>query len=151
MTYLNKHHDKKLIEWFKRERIEEKGLWNSVSYYDYIGSHLGYRFVIKDAAIYKEKNGAYVEITVENCGFAPMYQDTEIILVSESDGILTETVFEKKLNICYPGEIIAFTTKIEPKAGTFFLYARQIIGNRKVLFANRTQEKDGKVYIGEII
>ena len=149
-TYLNKHHDNKLIEWFKREKIEEKGLWNSVSYYEYIGSHLGYRLVIKDAAVYREKKGTYLEIHVENCGFAPVYLDTEMILASESDGVTCETVFQEKLNICYPGEKHGFITKIEPKVGKLFLYARQIIGNRKVLFANRTREEDGKIYIGEI-
>ncbi len=151
VTYLNKHHDNKLIEWFKRERIEEKGLWNSVSYYDYIGSHLGYRFVIREASMYRKKDGVYLEIIIENNGFAPVYSDTEMLLLCDDDGLDIAAGFAEKLNMCLPQESHVFRAKVEPKPGKYYISAKQIRGKRSVFFANTSVDEDGKIYLGKIV
>ena len=151
VTYLNKHHDKKLIEWFRKETVTGKGIWNGVSYYDYIGNLLGYRFIIKKAGVYKESDGFYIEITIENAGFAGIYIDAEIVAILEGKDSSAATVFEDGLRCCLPRETREFKTGIIHGSGRVYVSARQIIGKKQIYFANQTSDKDGRIYIGEIV
>ncbi len=150
VTYLNKHHDKKLIEWLKKETITGKGIWNGVSYYDYIGNLLGYRLVIKKVGVYKESDGFYIEITIENSGFAGIYRDAEIVTILQGKDSSAETVFEEGLKKCSPGETRVLKTGIIHGSGRVYVSARQIVGKKQIYFANQTSDKNGRIYIGEI-
>ena len=48
ITYLNRKHDRKLIDYWKKNKMCSKGIWNGKSYFDYIDAHLGYRFFVKN-------------------------------------------------------------------------------------------------------
>ncbi len=98
VTYLNSMHDQKLLEQWKMQTMN----WNGsiIHVYDYIGMHLGYRFVIRDVvwSSCPEKNsggglhklrmwkkGKFLEVTVENSGFANLYEDTECVIRVEKE------------------------------------------------------------------
>lgn len=55
ITYLNKEHDIKMLELWKNWRCKENGIWSGKSVYEYIGAHLGYRFVIQRVALQSEE------------------------------------------------------------------------------------------------
>lgn len=82
LSYLNSiYHPERLNVW-KNEKVEEPGCWHGVSGYDYIGRHLGYRFVVRDV----KKKGELLKITVENCGFASLCEEADCCLVTQADG-----------------------------------------------------------------
>jgi hypothetical protein len=77
LTYLNSVFDEQVLERWKNSSFEgENG-------YDYIGKHLGYRFVLTDACLIQRKMNQYLQIGIENRGFAPLYEDCEICLCVE--------------------------------------------------------------------
>lgn len=98
MTYLNSVHDQKILDQWKRQNINWNG--STICVYDYIGLHLGYRFVIRDVAwenypkkdsgsgLHKRqmwKKEKILEVTVENSGFADLYEDAECVIRIEKE------------------------------------------------------------------
>ena len=119
VTYLNSMHDQKLLDQWKAQTMKWNG--SMISVYDYIGLHLGYRFIVRDAtwtAVEKTVPGGglrkhfmgkkekFLEVTVENSGFADLYEEVEcIIYVKTSDGvshICPETETESMIEITRP-------------------------------------------------
>lgn len=81
VTYLNKVYDSGILDLWKQWKYEGAEEWKGKSLYDYIGAHLGYRLVIRDVKLQVLRTGGgRLEITVENTGFASLYQETEFWL-----------------------------------------------------------------------
>ena len=72
LTYLNSTHDQKLLEQWKSQLTNWDG--HQTSMYDYVGLHLGYRFIIRNIMWKKNK---FLEVNVENAGFADIYEETD--------------------------------------------------------------------------
>ncbi len=91
LTYLNgMYHPDQLNHW-KEECVEEPGCFKGLNGYEYIGRHLGYRFFVRDVMISK----AAVEIIIENCGFAGLFEDADCFLITEdADGNLKSRPIE---------------------------------------------------------
>lgn len=84
LSYLNSAYDSAQLDYWKKETVQQRGCWNGMSGYAYIGGHLGYRFVIRDVRLVKK---TFLEITVENCGFAELCEEAECTLIlEEGDG-----------------------------------------------------------------
>lgn len=83
LSYLNSVHDSRQLDYWKEETVKKRGCWNGLSGYAYIGRHLGYRFVIRDVRLIKK---TFLEITVENCGFAELCEEAECVLILEERG-----------------------------------------------------------------
>ena len=49
ISYLNCVYDRRILELWQHMTWEEKGPWNGVNGFDYIGRHLGYRFCVRSA------------------------------------------------------------------------------------------------------
>lgn len=75
LTYLNSTHDQKLLDKWKSQMMNWDG--HQTSMYEYIGLHLGYRFIIRDIVWKKNK---FLEANVENSGFAEIYEETECVI-----------------------------------------------------------------------
>ena len=150
VTYLNRNHDRKIIEHWKRELYTGNDIWNKHSCFDYIGAHLGYRFVIKNARIFKKKKEKYIEIIIENTGFANLYTDTELLLRIKNESIVTEKVFTQRLNLCKAGNSREYIEKLDLIPGKYYLSAKTIKENISILFANNMLDIDGSVFIGEV-
>ena len=82
LCYLNSVWQEELLEFWRDEKVKEPGCWMGFSGYDYIGRHLGYRFVIRDARMFSLRC-MYIEL--ENIGFAGLYEEAECILIIETD------------------------------------------------------------------
>lgn len=150
VTYLNKHHDKNMIERWKREIFKSRDVWNGYTVLEYIGAHLGYRFFIREVDILKEHYGFNIKITIENKGFANLYKDTELILQIEDGFDEIKVVFTDKLNACLTGNSMIFNAKIGNISGACYVWARVTTENNAVYFANENADEKGRIFIGEL-
>lgn len=83
LTYLNSVHDRRMLDHFAQTDSGVEGM----SLYDYIGLHLGYRFLVKHVTFCERRSGffhrtkeACFRITIENTGFAPCYESFRLFL-----------------------------------------------------------------------
>lgn len=139
ITYLNKKHDRKLISYWKKHKTNIKGIWNGSTYYDYIGAHLGYRFLVKKVKAFKSKSGCELMITIENEGFAPIYIDTDLFVsIVDNDGKEQRiTAKEGDLSSIAPGGRCIFSFTIPVTKGKIYLYACDRNYKRLIAFANQ--------------
>ena len=79
LCYLNSSYQQEQLDYWKKERVTLPGCWKGISGYEYIGRHLGSRFVICDA----KAHGGQMEIVIENCGFSRLHEEAECFLVWE--------------------------------------------------------------------
>ncbi|MCI8326611.1 MAG: DUF4832 domain-containing protein [Lachnospiraceae bacterium] len=77
ITYLSSVYDERVLERWKK--TEYRGM----NGYDYIGMHLGYRLVIRNASLNRKKKA--LEIEIENVGFANLYEETKAYLFFEDE------------------------------------------------------------------
>ena len=85
VSYLNNAHDLAVInKWKKQTYTDPDGdsVYNGMSAYDYVTTHLGYRYCLLSSS-FEHKNNAFVgslQITLKNEGFAPSYKDFDVEL-----------------------------------------------------------------------
>lgn len=79
VSYLNSTHDARRLQQWKESLCEEPGVWNQKSMFDYIGCHLGYRFVVRRAELTGKKDLS-LKISIENTGFSTMKEAAELVL-----------------------------------------------------------------------
>ena len=153
ITYLNKEYDKKLLGIWKEWKWEGPGVWNGCSLYDYIESHLGYRFWVKDVVIsaYEHKtNELKLEISIENVGFANFYEEAEVVIEQVDElGYRIEAAIN--VNVCNwkSGSTTKLFVYISMKTSNLYLYMRRTMDKKPVYFGNNT-ETDGRVLLGQI-
>lgn len=151
VTYLNGHYDDKLMTYWKNTPFNGKGIWEKSNYYEYIGAHLGYRFVIKDVVSKKVDTNLTLEITIENSGFASVYKETELYIILK-DGLGQESKIRfgrDFLNDLEPGKKNTVSVIIPKGNGELFLGAIKMDNGRKICFANENLE-NGMVFLGGI-
>jgi len=154
ITYLNKEYDKKLLGIWKEWKWEGTGVWQGCSLYDYIGNHLGYRFLVRDVEIVatdKNVKELKLEIIVENVGFAYFYDDAEVVLeqVNEHGDRKERVVGLSNLN-WNGGSIERYTIDISMEKSSLYVFMRRKRDMRILYFANH-MKADGKVWLGEIV
>ena len=152
ITYLNRHHDIKLINYWKKLKVSSKGVWNGISYFDYIGAHLGYRFFVKNAEMYRKTEGCTLKITVENQGFAPIYSKTDLFLkITENSGAEQSIPLGTDiLNGIGPGTRNEITVIIPEVKGRIYFYAVLCTSGKEIKFVNQEVYPEG-VLLGNII
>lgn len=105
LTYLNCAHDRKVLDGWEQICLKVDGAWKERSLYDYVGSHLGYRLVVRSAAMKRCLSGKWeLELEIENTGFAAPFQELELFLVWEAEGGTLEAPVEFDVRQCVPGE-----------------------------------------------
>ena len=91
ISYLNSIYHKERLDSWRKEIVRESGCFKGQSGYEYIGCHLGYRFVVRDVEAVpcspREKRaeglGVILRITVENLGFACLTEETDCFVLLE--------------------------------------------------------------------
>ena len=92
LSYLNSAYQQEQLGYWKQESVRQQGCWEGLSGYDYIGRHLGYRFIVCDAKLLK---GKQLQVTVENVGFAALCEEAECFLVAEEkDGRIAKALLD---------------------------------------------------------
>lgn len=151
LSYLNRDHDKRVFEIWKKLRWEKEDVWQEMNGFDYIGRHLGYRFVVRQAILKPKRKEMKLQLEIENIGFARMYEEAELLLEYEDSQGNTETQrIETDVRNWNPGERVCLSQSLISGAGKYFLSMRRCHDGRRVYFANRQGEK-GHLLLGEVI
>ena len=96
LTYLNCAHDRKVLDYWKQISWSTEGVWKEHSLYDYVGSHLGYRLIVRSVEMKVCFCGKWeMELEIENTGFAAPFQEMELFLVLEGGAPVPETAKKK--------------------------------------------------------
>lgn len=82
VCYLNSAYQKKQLDFWRRETVDTPGCWEGVSGYDYIGRHMGPRFVIQEV----KRVGRTLLVAIQNRGFSGVCRETDCFLVTEREG-----------------------------------------------------------------
>lgn len=150
LSYLNRDHDKRVFEIWKKMRWEKEDVWQGMNGFDYIGRHLGYRFVVRQAVLKPKRKEMKLQLEIENIGFARMYEEAELLLEYEDPEGNTETQrIETDVRNWNPGERISLSQRLLPGAGSYFLAMRRCQDGRVVYFSNRQGEK-GRLLLGKV-
>lgn len=150
-TYLNREHDPKMLEFWRKATYKGKGVWKGITMYDYIGAHLGYRFIVRKAELEKINSTEYrIRIQIENTGFADIYRSCVLTLEYQGKNGREESVVDFDLRSCHPGTITECSAVILPFAGEIFLSACQKRDNHPIRFAN-TGAEENHIRIGEFL
>lgn len=95
VSYLNKDHDKTVLNKWKKSTYTGKDVFSGSNGYDYINAHLGYRYVLKSSKLDFDPyldDKAILKLTIANTGFAPAYRtfETSLLLINEDTGEKTK-------------------------------------------------------------
>ena len=145
ISYLNCVYDAKLLDAWKQTRSP----WSGVSLYDYVGAHLGYRFCVRKLRVRKEKNVRRLELTVENTGFAPCYEDYTVTL-ELADG--DQTVQQKTdwdLRTVMAGTSHRWECSLPEGRGALYLSVKRKKDGRVLQFAHDDQQ-GGRLLLGQL-
>lgn len=148
LTYLNAAYDQKILNQWKKIGLKQKDCgWNN--FYDYIGEHMGYRFVVEHIEILKIKRTKIILTgIIQNKGFASLMQETELIISVEN----TKEKKERKINIdlrkIRSGEKGIFTIEVEAEEGKIFLKMQRKRDQRIIFFAN--EDAADQLYLGDL-
>lgn len=152
ISYLNRCHDERALSYWRTLKWSGRDAWNGVNGYDYIGARLGYRFVVRRAEIVKKRGEekAVLKAEIENIGFSPIYEKTELFAVHEDErGERREERVSCDAADWQSGETVCISHPVLPLAGKYYLSLRRKKDGRSILFANKGCG-DNRVLVGKI-
>lgn len=137
LSYLNSVYQQEQLEYWKAERAGGLGAING---YDYIGLHLGYRFLVRNV---KTAFAGGLQIEIENCGFAGLYEETEcFLIIEEESGLIRQERIDADARQWKSGKKTVLKT-IFPEKGketgacSVYLKLKRKRDGRTLRFANR--------------
>lgn len=153
ITYLNDQHDKAVLALWQEQKWEREDAWFGVNGLDYIGAHLGYRFVVCKASVRTDEKKGFVSIAAEisNVGFAPCYQELELQLI--------QICTDGKQHIYFPdadmrrldsGKTMRVTCAAAAEESELYLRMFRCRDRREVYFGNAPQTCNG-VCLGMLV
>ena len=139
VSYLNSAYQQKQLDFWRQERVLEPGCWEGTDGYTYIGRHLGYRFVVREAKMARGK----LQIRIENTGFAALCEPADCLLILEKeDGSQLLHPFSADARRWESGSDTLLSVKLPQteewvKGGSLFLQLKRRDGAGSILFANQ--------------
>ncbi len=154
ITYLNKDYDRVILERWKSWSSSAPGVWADKNLYDYIGAHLGYRFVVRNAEIQLNENESKsyrLLINIENVGFANIYQETVVYLeyIDENNQLYRKEI-PADMRCWNPLTVTTISTEIEVQNCYVYLSAIRKKDERIIYFANPS-DRSGRVFLGQFL
>lgn len=130
ISYLNGVYDAKILR-----------IWKEAGVYQYIGDHLGYRFLVKAVRLVSFGR-TRLSVTVENTGFARFYGLAEAaVIYQDSTGKKERRILDAEIRDWDSGkETTFFITGLPSPAGSpvkVFLELKEKKNNRTIRFANK--------------
>ncbi len=123
VSYLNSAHDLAVLDKWKNSVYEdENSIFNGLTGYDYIGRHLGYRYVVRDTSLDRSS----LTIQLENVGFSVGYRkmDLQLTLVSDEGEIFSYPLSDDS-RFWTPGNTVELSVSLpfrELEKGTYTVY-----------------------------
>lgn len=145
ISYLNSIYHPDVLDMWK-SRILQSG----ETLYSYIGDHMGYRLVIRNVS-YKRKT---LLITIENNGFAPLYEKAHVFLEAVGDDRRVIDISDQvDLQLLKPGTKQAYRVdnpiELDGECGySLYIKAQRTRDGRAIRFANEGAEN--QLLIGRI-
>lgn len=159
VTYLNRIHDINFVEHLKTLKWNGRDLYRGMDGYEYIGRHLGYRFVLRKVAcslLESDNSILRWDITIENIGFARIFFKNGCTMRA-TDIYGNEVVLELadwiELNQIASGEKHTFVCMTPVVVGKVYLSFTKEDTKQAIYFANRNQidsEFNSEIYLGSI-
>ncbi len=159
ISYLNRVHDMRFIDNLRSLKWRGAGVFAGMNGYDYIGRHLGYRFVLRDVSCKRLKQDKSLldwKIAIENVGFSRSFFDTKVVLRGKDElGNTKEIDISNwlQLRLAEPGKVRVYNLHTEEIYGKISLYAVKASTKRAVFFANSVNGKvseDAEILLGKI-
>lgn len=151
ITYLNRTHDIRMLDLWKTWKYPGTGAWAGKSVFDYVGAHLGYRFLIRKAEVRRARkgNGKFcIEAEIENTGFAAFYQEGEIWLeYRDENGNCRAEMLESRMKGWKSGEVRKCSCVVAASNGEMCLSAKRKPDGAQIRFANQCG-REGKAVLG---
>ena len=128
VSYLSSVHHPAVIQKWKDSIYHSQDCYDGMSGFDYIGLHLGYRYVLQESALLDAKgSGHMLSIAIENVGFAPSYRPFAftLTLLSEEDAAYYELPLSIQSSEVLSGVISRFLQPFDTDsypAGNYRLY-----------------------------
>ena len=94
LSYLNSTYRQEQLDAWKNQSMTWNG--KTISVYDYIGRHLGYRFTVTNVKLASQST---IQITIRNTGFANLYEEAECKLLLVSPQIVEQSTQMPKQKI----------------------------------------------------
>lgn len=153
ITYLNRIYDPKVLDLWKEWKCPGTGVWAGKSMFDYVGAHLGYRFLIHKADVRRARYGNEefcIEVEIENTGFAAFYQEGEIWLeYRDENGNCCAEILESRMKGWKSGEARKLSCAVNAHNGELFLAARRKTDGVSIRFANKCNV-EGRITLGRL-
>ncbi len=159
VSYLNHlHHDEVLRKWKQIPYTGDDAAYVGLSAYDYIGTHLGYRYVLRHARVemsdYVAKE-ATLTLDVENVGFAPAYRmfDFQLVLTPVEEASTKVVLADFDNRTWKPGETTSVSVPLDlqdASKGSYEVYLQMTdpFTGQSLRFANTTESTDSGYYLG---
>lgn len=150
VSYLNRGHDVRLLEYWKELTWTEEGPYLGMSGYDYIGRHMGYRFCVRNvsAQFFRGHEEACVfKIVIENVGFSRCYHETKVWLEWETESAARRQELDLDLCSILPGEKGIGSCRFPPVPGAVYVCAERKKDKVPIHFAN-AQEDTRRILLG---
>lgn len=153
VSYLNSVYDEQCLQRWKRSCWEEADAWQGMNGYDYIGCHLGYRFVIRKIELQSKKEGC-LKVQIENIGFASLREEARLLALFENtNGNREMTAFSVKPGEWKSGEAVKISIPIpelpkdcETMQYRIYLQMQRKGDGRRIYFGN--SQTEAGVYLG---
>lgn len=145
ISYLNRIYHPDALDMWKNHRLRD-----GETLYSYIGNHMGYRLVIRNIA-YRRKT---LLITIENNGFAPLYEAVQVKLEMTGEHCRTIDISHQvDLSLLKPGTKKVYHVDNLPELFTacgycLYIRAQRVRDGREICFANEGAKK--QLLIGRI-
>lgn len=154
ISYLNRYHDERVLSYWRELKWDKPGVWKGVNGFDYIGCHLGYRFVVRQADMLfrRGEENAVLKVTIENVGFSCMYEQAELFVEYESgEGGLGREQIPCDVTGWGSGETVSISHRVPICEGCYYLSMRRVKDHRVIVFANRQVEtREERVLLGRL-
>lgn len=151
ITYLNSAYDAVQLNAWRKEKYTGRDAYNGLSVYDYIGTHLGYRFVVRNAGLTRKR---VLFADIENVGFAALYKEAECVLELCSDTSKTVRLkFDYDMRNIKSGQKKRIETDISgyivpSERYSVYISMSSKYDNEPIRFANNSIED--KMFLGKI-
>lgn len=148
VSYLNRVHDIRLLEHWKKLVWTEEGPYMGMSGYDYIGRHLGYRFCVRGVSIQfpcGQEEVCVFKVVIENIGFARCYHETIVWLEWEAAADICK--LDLDLSSILPGEKKTGSCTAMSVPGNLYLCAERKKDGAPIYFANKSEDMR-RIFLG---
>lgn len=145
VSYLNGVYHPKRLESWRKQIWKGEDCFHGVDGLHYIGCHLGYRLVVRQAQL-TGKSGSQLQVNVENIGFASLYfEAVPELLLKEASGRFQQILAREDAYSLKGGEMTILSFSLEEiDWGNYELYLglRRKQDGKYLQFANQKKKQN---------